>query len=139
MGNDDGFFRDALALGARDVEESSAAQTRSNNPDVKRFAQRLVGAEGASNRRLADASHLQPPPADNGSLQGLSSPELDRRYLSDMIASHQNAIGLYERASRSAGNPATRELASQILPNLRAQMATAQQLQNHLRPNPRTR
>lgn len=145
-GADAAFFHDALGFGAQDVEESRIASSRATNPDVMRFAQHVVDAQEAANRRLSDASHMPPGQVNNSgalqALRGLSGQEFDLRYLTDTIAVHQNAITLYERVSRTAIRPETRALAAEILPNLRAQMSTALQLRyklqrNHLYgPNP---
>ncbi|WP_431267455.1 DUF4142 domain-containing protein [Dankookia sp. P2] len=62
-------------------------------------------------------------------LQGASGAELDRIYVSQQIAAHQQAVDLFGNYGRSGDNPLLKQWAAKTLPDLQEHLKLAQALQ----------
>lgn len=135
----DGFAKDAAVISKAEIELGQLALEKSENDDVKKFAQRMVTDHTSSSAKLKtvaskdnialpeslDAEHK----ATKQKLSSLQGEEFDREYIKAMAKGHDKAVALFESASQSAQVPADlKQFASSTLPTLREHQKMAHSL-----------
>jgi len=140
MNNQD-FVTQASSSNMFEVAAGNLAQQKSTNADVKAFGNHMVtdhSQVGAEMATLANKkgwtvpANMQPAEQSNyNTLASLQGTAFDKQFAAMMVASHQQAISLFERASSRDGVPDSdlRGFASNKLPALREHLQGAQQLQ----------
>lgn len=139
---DEAFLRDAAMDNQSEIELARLALRNASNPDVKRFAQRLIDAH---NRVESDIESLTrntaitlPPQLDIehrqmvNRLAGLSGDDFDREFLNMMIKDHKEAIAKFEERANAEPSNAVSNFAARTLPRLREHLRTAQDIQAKL-------
>lgn len=136
--NDEQFVRSAAEASMSQVDLGKLAEQRSQNPEVKKFAQMMVEdhaklteqlkqmgmSEGINlptsvSRRDAD-THRQ--------LQTSSGPGFDRSYAQQVMADLERQTAEFKRGASTATKPALKDFAERTLPTLESQMQQAKQL-----------
>lgn len=130
------FVTSAGMAGLAEVQYGNLALQKSENADVRAFAQRMVTDHGKSNAELAQlvtAKGLALPAELAGThqqgyehLEGLGGAEFDRAYMQHMVADHQAAVTLFQNASTSATDADIRGFATRALPVLQEHAQLAQ-------------
>lgn len=134
------FVADAAASGLAEVEAARLVATRTNNPQIKEYAERMEREHRAANeelQRMAMAKGIDLPANPEGAprerlnrLNGVTGAELERTYMQEFgIDAHQQAIELFERQARDGQDPELRTYAERTLPTLREHLHLARQLQ----------
>ena len=120
-----------------EVQLGELAMRNTRNPNVHRFAQRMINDHGKANtelvgiaqqRNLIVAKELDPEHA--ALVQDLSSkngPEFDAAYAKTMEDAHAKAITLFKRATRTS-DPELSQFARQTLPMLEEHKRMADKL-----------
>ena len=131
------FVKKAALDGMTEVEAGKVALSKSQDPAIREFAQRMVKDHGKANSELEslaatkgvtaptqlDAEHKQ-------MLDGLkakSGKEFDRAYAEHMNMDHSKAIALFESAAGSS-DPDFAQFAKKTLPTLKEHKALASKL-----------
>ena len=127
--NDDDFVRKAVQAGEFEVEISRLADEKASSGDVKTFATTMIEDHGAANETLDGLVRAKriTLPKDMGTvhqekleqLKELEGPQFDREYTMCQIKAHDEAIALFERATREARDREIRDFAVKTLPTLR--------------------
>jgi putative membrane protein len=105
------FVKMAAQAGMAEVEAGKVALSKSNDPEIRSFAQRMINDHGSANLELAslakakgietpqrlDAEHQ----AVIDSLRTKSGADFDAAYSQHMNMDHDKAIALFEGASKS--------------------------------------
>ena len=131
------FVEKAAQDGMTEVELGKVALSKSQNPEVREFAQRMVTDHGKANQELAalarqkgidapkelDAEHL----AMVRQLEGKSGAAFDNEYSRHMSMDHTKAISLFEAASKSSDADFA-GFATKTLPTLKEHKKLASQL-----------
>lgn len=135
-GGDQHFVQTASASGLAEVSLGKLAAERATNPEVKKFAQRMVKDHTMANtelNRIADKASLPPARAMDAKhealmqkLTQLSGAPLDREYMQHMVKDHQEAVSLFEREAKEGKDPALKAFAEKTLPTLREHLKMAQ-------------
>jgi putative membrane protein len=130
------FVTSAGMAGLAEVQYGNLALQKSENADVRAFAQRMVTDHGKSNTELAQlvtAKGLALPAELAGKhqqgyehLEGLGGAEFDRAYMQHMVSDHQEAVTLFQNASTSATDTDIRGFATRTLPVLQEHAQLAQ-------------
>ncbi len=134
------FVTKAAQTGMAEVELGKIALSKSQDPEVRSFAQRMVEDHGKANKELAsiakaqgietpkrlDAKHL----AMVEELKLMTGDEFDRKYAHHMNSGHSDAIELFEQESRS-GDAALAGFAQKTLPTLKEHKQLAEKLPGH--------
>jgi putative membrane protein len=138
------FVAAAAQDGMAEVELGKLALSKSNNDDVKQFAQKMVDEHGQANQQLlsiAKSKGLTVPTSLDAkheamvkSLSAKSGTAFDRAYAQHMATGHANAVALFESASKSS-DPELAAFAQKTLPTLQEH----EQLANNLRAATHTR
>lgn len=129
------FVANAGMVGLAEVQMGTLLLEKGVSGNVRAFAQTMVDDHSASNAELAHlatAKGLALPTELGGDsaaalehLQSLSGGELDRAYMQHMVADHETAVAMFDRASTSATDPDIKAYAVKNLPILRQHLAEA--------------
>lgn len=122
------FVTKAAQTGMTEVELGKVALSKSQDPQVRSFAQRMVDDHGKANAELtsiAKAKGIDTPKALDAEhramveeLKGKSGADFDRSYSHHMNMGHSDAIELFEKESRS-GDATLAGFAKKTLPTLK--------------------
>ena len=131
------FVKKAALDGMTEVEAGKVALTKSQDPAIRSFAERMVADHGKANEELtsiAERKGLNAPKqldADHkqmlDTLKGKSGKAFDQAYAEHMNMDHSKAVALFESAAGSS-DPDLAEFAKKTLPTLKEHKALAQKL-----------
>ena len=131
------FIKEASQANTAEVALGQLAERKSQNADVKQFAQMMVKDHRAANEQLRpiaqahnvamsdtlDTTHQK----KLESLQKLNGTEFDQQFMKDMLKGHQKVIGQFEKAAQQTQALDVKEYAQNTLPTLRNHMHHAKQ------------
>ena len=135
------FVKEAAIGGMAEVQLSKIAQ-KSENADVKSFADRMVRDHTAANDQLAaiakglgadmpsklDSEHERM----RDKLQALHGKAFDEQYMRDMVEDHNKAVKLFQQEGRTGHNPELKQFAQKTLPTLEEHQKMAVELSRRL-------
>ena len=103
---DRSFFEKAAKAGAKEVEVSQAVIDRLTNPQVREFAQTMIATHTETNSQLTALAVAKgiTLPVDSmkaGEKWSKKSGDLDEDYVEEMKDDHEDAVKLFEKASKS--------------------------------------
>ncbi len=141
--NASGFVRVAAMSDLYEMEASRLAEQRSQNAEVKRFAERMLRDHGKTTGelkgmlpQLQGVSAQQVPTSLDQQhqalvrqLQGAQGAEFDRAFARQQVQSHQAAVDLFRSYAQSGDDARLKQWASQTLPSLEEHLREAQQMQ----------
>ena len=136
------FVRAAAASDLYEMEASRLAEQRSQNTEVKRFAQHMLRDHGKTTGELkgmlpqlqgVSAQQMATSPdrqhqALLEQLQGAQGAEFDRVFAQQQLQSHQAAVDLFRAYAQSGDDARLKQWATQTLPSLEEHLREAQQL-----------
>ena len=135
------FVKEAATGGMAEVELSKIAQ-KSDNADVKRFADRMVDDHTAANQQLttiATGLGIEMPKALDSEherlrqkLATLHGKAFDDQYMRDMVGDHKQAVRLFQQEERSGREPQLKQFAQKTLPTLEEHQKMAIDLSRRL-------
>ena len=134
---DRSFVEDAIKSGHQVVAISQAVVDRVQNPEVKRFAEKIIASHSEANSSVAELASrkaIQWPAykaraADKWSRK--DADDLDEDYVEEMAAEHKKAVGLFEKATRSVDTDIA-AFAAKTLPVLQRHLDQAETLEKQL-------
>ena len=131
------FVTKATEAGMTEVELGRLALRRSLNPDIRKFAQRMVddhGQAGAELAGIARASNLKVPTRLDTqhaemvqAMNDKSDADFDAAYIKDMEADHRQALSLFHQAASLPDNQLA-QFATRTLPKLEEHKRMADEL-----------
>lgn len=136
--SDQRFATKAAADGMAEVKLARLALEKSNNPEVKKFAQRMIDDHSKAGKQLTgiltqkninvperiDAKHQ----ALFDRLSSLQGDAFDREYARAMLADHEEAVRLFEKEVKNGRDLDLRNFAETTLPTLKEHLEMAQRL-----------
>jgi putative membrane protein len=137
------FFIRAGQSGMAEIALGQMALQKSQNEEVKKFAQMMVDDHTRTNQELltlaqsknltipADVSSRQRATADR--LGRLSGEEFDRAYMKQMVKDHEASVKLFQRESERGGDAEAKAFAARTLPALRGHLQMAQSINSNLK------
>ncbi|HEX4112018.1 MAG TPA: DUF4142 domain-containing protein [Stellaceae bacterium] len=135
---DKSFAIKAAASGMTEVAEARIALGKSQNGDVKSFAQRMDKDHTQANNELmqiAQGEGLKLPTtpskkdqAQATKLSNLSGANFDQAYVKDQVAAHEQAVALFKKESQSGKDANLKSFATKTLPTLEDHLQMAQGL-----------
>jgi putative membrane protein len=106
------FVRKAALGGMTEVEVAKLAETKSQDPKVKAFAQRMVKDHGKANEELATLAKAKGWPVPSSldaehkavieKLRAKSGADFDAAYSQQMMGDHEKTIALFEGGSKAS-------------------------------------
>ena len=134
---DQTFVKEAGIGGIAEVELSKLAQ-KSDNAEVKSFADRMIRDHTAANQELtaiATGLGLEVPKALDAEherlrqkLQSLHGKAFDEQYMNGMVEDHEKVVKLFQQEERSGHNPELKQFAQKTLPTLQDHQKMALEL-----------
>ena len=135
--NADTFVREAASAGMFEVESAQFVLDRNVGGEEATFARRMLNDHQRANQELrsaAQASRIPVPPdmmpkhkTRLDTLRSLQGQNLVRRYHEMQEQAHNEAVELFERASRDLSDQQLRSYAERTLPTLREHRGMLQQ------------
>ena len=133
------FVQELKSSGQFEMESGTVALQKSNNDDIKKFAQKMIDDHKAADEKLTEtlkqANLAQPEYAmlqDQRdllmTLTALEGAAFDRKYVEDQIQAHKEAINLLDTYSKRGDNAALKQLASTLLPTIKEHLQLAEGL-----------
>jgi putative membrane protein len=134
------FVKKAALDGMTEVEAGKVALSRSQDPDIRNFAQRMVDDHGKANEELESLAKskgiMAPKKLDAeheamlNQLKAKTGKDFDHAYAEHMNMDHSKAIALFESAAGS-NDPDLARFAKKTLPTLKEHKELAQTLPGH--------
>ena len=131
------FVKEAALGGMAEVELSKRAQ-KSENADVKSFADRMIRDHTAANQELTTIARglgIDPPTALDPEheemrkkLTTLHGKAFDEQYMQGMVADHHKAVTLFQQEGRSGSSVQLKQFALKTLPTLQEHQKMALEL-----------
>jgi len=135
---DRSFIERAVSGGMAEIQTAQLAQQRSNSPQVRQFASRIIADHTQANGELQQIAQDQnitlpeQPSAKDASayrrLIGLNGTAFDQAYAQAEISDHQQDIALFRKEAQSGQDPAAKSFAQKTLPILVQHLQLAQSL-----------
>lgn len=134
---DRNFFEEAAKSGMKEVEVSNAVRARLASPQVRAFAEMMVADHTAANielKALASRKGVALPAEKKNHAEkwGDKSGNVDKDYVDEMEDDHEEAVELFEKASRSEDADIA-AFAQKTLPKLQHHLAQVRSLKQTLR------
>jgi putative membrane protein len=136
--SDQDFVRMASSDGLAEIDLGRMAMEQATNPDIKRFAQRVIDDHTKANQELnRTASKMGITPATTvdekqrkmaDRLMQMRGSEFDRAYIHHMVRDHEKTVRLFESEAKHGQNRDLQEFASKTVPSLREHLKMAREL-----------
>ncbi len=133
-GGDLAFLNDAAPGGMAEVELGKMALSKSQNAEVKAFAQKMVddhSKAGDELKALAAQKKVMLPtdvlPAHKQLMDKLaksSGADFDKEYVAAMLEAHEKDVTAFENVSKTAGDADVKDFATKTLPTLKMHLET---------------
>lgn len=135
-----GFAARAAQSDMFEIASSQLALTRSQSPEVKAFAQRMVADHTRMSNEmkaaLAEVGSAEPPPsqlsAENNErltqLREASAEDFDDRYIDLQTEAHENALALLRDYGANGDTPRLKQLATRGAPMIESHLQAARAL-----------
>ena len=117
------FVKDALEGGMAEVQLGQLALQKSNNADVKQFAQKMVDDHtkmGEQMKPIAQQIGVKIPDGPSkkdkatiAKLQALNGDDFDKAYMKDMVKDHKSDLNDFKTEATSGSNPVVQNAANQ--------------------------
>jgi putative membrane protein len=140
--SDASFMTDAANDNLAEIELGKVVQQKSQNADVKAFAQRMVDDHTKANQELepiATKMGVSLPKAPTGShakvVKELSKKDkrFDHEYAEAMVEDHEKAVKLFEKTSKKGDSEEVRQFAAKTLPTLQEHLKMAKDLKKKVK------
>ncbi|MGI8812457.1 MAG: DUF4142 domain-containing protein [Pyrinomonadaceae bacterium] len=135
-GGDLAFMNAAAPGGLAEVELGKLAVSKTQNPDVKAFAQKMIDDHtkaGEDLKQLAAQKKVMLPPdvlpehkQEMEKLSKLSGADFDKEYVMAMVEAHKKDVTAFENASKIAGDADVKAFAANTLPTLKMHLEIIQ-------------
>lgn len=145
--NQDNFWSEAARGGMAEVRLGNLALQKSQNEEVRRFAQMMVDEHTASNNELmqlaAGKNVTLPTDLDRRhsgmmtKLNNLSGANFDREYMKSQVSDHEKMIKLFRKQSERGTDADAKAFAAKNLPNLQSHLQMARTVYNGVRRSSR--
>ena len=132
------FYNEAAQSNMAEIELSRLALQKSNNEDIKQYAQQMINdhtAAGEKLRQLAANKNITLPQDVNSKqrnakqkLDRLSGEKFDSEFVKQMVKDHEAAVRLFERQSERGEDADTKAFAAETLPTLRSHLEMARSM-----------
>lgn len=140
--DDSEFLVDAAEINMTEIEAGKLAQTKSTNPEVKKFGQMLVDEHtkaATEVKAMADSRNISLPTSvtEEGQdkynkLNEKSGVDFDKKFVDMMVDGHEKAIDKFKKASENATDQEIKTWASDNVSKLTAHLQHAKQLKQDL-------
>ena len=141
----DKFWTEAAQGGMTEVELSNLALQKSQNEEVKRYAQMMVDDHTKANdelKTLAQSKNVTLPTAMNSKqmamkdkLSGLSGDAFDKEYMKMMVKDHDKTVKLFQKQADKGMDADVKSFAAGKLPILKSHQTMARTMNDSMKNN----
>src|SRR5215204_3828966 len=141
--NQDSFMTEAAQSGMAEVMLGNLALQKSQNEQVRSFAQQVVTDHTAANTELttlAASKNVTLPTAVSskhrsagGKLNGMSGTDFDKAFMKQMVKDHEAAVKLFSRESDRGTDADTKAFAAKNLPTLQNHLQMAKTMNDSMK------
>jgi putative membrane protein len=135
------FAQELKSSGQFEIESSRLALSRTQNEEIKKFAQKMIDDHTAADQKLSETmKQANLPEPKYGMLEKtrdllkkltvLHGANFDRAYVREQIQGHKGVLELLEVYSKQGRNDAVRQLASTLLPTIKEHLQMAEGLRS---------
>lgn len=135
---DSDFLIKAASCNNAEIQIAKLASSRSDSPNVKEFAERIVTdhkfafdklAEVFKDRKIGVTTGLEKSTKEELARLGeLRGTEFDRAFLKHMVDEHKKAVAVFENQVKNGKDAAIRDHAKAMLPDLQKHLKRAEEL-----------
>lgn len=125
-GPDKTFVLKAANSNMFEIESSEIAVKRAKDPEVKKFAQQMITDHTKAGKELksvaGDMVPAEPDAATKARIEKINAAaedKFDALYVDEQKAAHDEAVGLFTKASEAAEDPKLKSFAAETLPTLK--------------------
>jgi putative membrane protein len=133
------FVQELKSSGQFEIESSTVALKKSQNEDLRKFAQKMIDDHKAADQKLFETLKQANLPDPQYSmieeqkdllltLTALEGLTFDRKYVQDQIQAHNETINLLTSYSQRGDNSELKQLASTLLPTIKEHLQMAEGL-----------
>lgn len=143
MTTPEGFMTEAAKGGLAEVELSRLATTKSQNADVKKYANQMIQDHTNANtelKQLAGKKNVTLPTdlsaehkAIKDKLSGLSGAEFDREYINAMVTDHEKSVNLFRAQADGGTDTDAKAFAAKTLPKLKGHLDMVKDMQSKMK------
>ncbi|PXY43630.1 DUF4142 domain-containing protein [Flavobacterium hydrophilum] len=140
--DDSEFLVDATEINLAEIEIGKLAQTKSTNPEVKKFGKMLVDEHtklASEVKTAADSRNFSLPTSiteegkeEYNKLNEKTGLDFDKKFVDMMIDGHEKAIDKFTKAAENANDAEIKTWASKNVASLTAHLQHAKQLKESL-------
>lgn len=134
----------ATSINIMEVQTGVQAKTKARNAEVKKFAEQMVTAHSKSGEELKRIAGMRNQNLPNTALYGHQKminkttnekdlDEFDKEYMDMQVTVHNQAVELYEKASKNNDDPDLKAFAGTNLPTLKMHLENAKKLKSTLK------
>lgn len=137
------FLTDAAEGSIAEIQLSTLALTRTQNPEVRALAQQIITdhlSVTETVKPLAEKKSVKLPLELNSARKSLldkltkmSGAEFDREYVKAMVEDHEKDVKAFQGQSQAGTDAEIKDFASKTLPKLEMHLAMARELQNKMK------
>jgi putative membrane protein len=130
--SDNDFLTKAAQGGMAEVELGKIAVQKATNPEVKKFAQKMVDDHTKANNELKELAAKKgvtlPTEIDSShrsaidKMKGLSGADFDKAYVDAMVDDHETDVDEFEEQSKDAKDADIKAFAAKTLPTLKSHL-----------------
>ena len=139
---DQTFLKEAAQGNMEEAQLGKLAQQKATNPDVKKFAERMVADHGrleSETKALAEQKRFALSANQSGDerstyakLSKMSGNNFDKNYISDMVKDHEHDIAAFQKEVNQGADQDVKNAASKALPTLQEHLKLARQAAQQL-------
>jgi putative membrane protein len=141
--NDQEFLDKALIGGLMEVQTSGIVITKSQNQDVKAFAQKMISDHSKTNKEMKELGRENGVALIGGTsieqqnemneLSKLSGAAFDKEYVKRMVAAHEKDVAEFQKQADSGTNADIKKFAAETLPALKMHLEMIKDIQGKLK------
>lgn len=138
----EGFMMEAARGGMAEIELSRVATTKSQNAEVKKYANQMIQDHtnaSAELKQLAGKKNVTLPTemdaahkALKDKLSGLSGVEFDKEYVNAMVADHEKTVNLFKAQADGGTDADAKAFAAKTLPKLQGHLDMVKAMQTKM-------
>lgn len=128
----------AAQMNRAEIELSQVALRKAASPEVKRYAQQMIGDHRRAGLRLSELARQKgitlptQPDAEHQALkarlQEMSGRAFDQAYMTAMVADHEEAVRQFQNQATQGRDPDLKAFAANILPRIQEHLTMARSM-----------
>lgn len=136
--NDKEFAQKVSAAGLAEVNLSQLAMRFARDPEVKRFAQRMIVDHTKAGQQVTQIANVRQIRLPSGmddehqkvfdKLKTLKGEEFDKYYMEAMVKDHEDAVKLFESEAKDGKDAALKRMATTLEPAMKKHLEKAREV-----------